>query len=95
MIDQTSHVTPQGYKVTTNNPDGTSTQRFLHRGNDDCNGCGVGTFGYDNGLAGMAYEERGYDSSSTPKLLSKKLTHWTLTTSQMTMQPISGNSYAT
>ncbi len=46
----------QGYQVNINNPDGTRVERFLHRGN----GTNVESrFGYDNGLAGMAYEERG------------------------------------
>lgn len=88
---EATYTEPLGYRVTINNPDGTKVERFLHRGNDDCEGCGVGTFGYDNGLAGMAYEERVYDDSSPAKLVSKKLTNWTLTTKQLTMQTSSGS----
>ena len=62
-----------GYKVTITNPDGTVVERYLHRGYD--NGSGEGLFGYDNGLAGMAYEERSYSSSN--ELVSKSLTFWT------------------
>lgn len=52
------YVSPQGYKVTINNPDGTKTERSLHRG-------GSGLYGFEDGLTGMAYEERGYDSAGT------------------------------
>ncbi|MGC2236076.1 MAG: hypothetical protein WA584_07935, partial [Pyrinomonadaceae bacterium] len=68
-----NYVGSQGYQVTINNPDGTRSERLLRRGND------AGTFtgfGYDNALAGMAYEERGYSSAN--QIVSKKLTAWTV-----------------
>lgn len=70
------HVAPQGYQVTINNPDGTKVERLTHRGTDAGTSL-EGTFGYDNGLAGMAYEERAYNSANS--LVSKKLTTWTKT----------------
>jgi RHS repeat-associated protein len=68
-----------GYMVTITAPDGTYTERLLHRGYDNCTGCtpNLGTWGYDNILSGMAYEERSFSAAS--QLLSKKLTHWTKT----------------
>ncbi len=69
------YAAPSGYKVSTVNPDGTQSDRFLHRGIDA--GWGESIFGYDNSLAGMAYEERGFDSAGN--MLSRKLTHWTYT----------------
>ncbi len=71
------YVESLSYKVTLNNPDGTRTERFLHRGNPVCAGCSgnPGTFGYDNALAGMAYEEQAFNSLN--QLVSRKLTHWT------------------
>jgi len=70
-----THVAPAGYKVSVTNPDGTISERFLHQGTPPCTGCTAGNFGYDNGLAGMPYEERSY--SNTPQLVSRKLTYWT------------------
>jgi RHS repeat-associated protein len=72
----TSYVTPSGYKVSITNPDGTKSERFLHMGNGSCGGCSNGNFGYDNGLAGMAYKELAF--SSTGGLLTEKLTHWSI-----------------
>ncbi|HMM78707.1 MAG TPA: RHS repeat-associated core domain-containing protein [Pyrinomonadaceae bacterium] len=69
------HVDPSGYKVSATNPDGTITERFLHQGDPPCTGCMVGTYGYDNVLAGMLYEQRSY--SNTSVLVSRKLVHWT------------------
>ncbi len=71
-----AHVAPQGYQVTINNPDGTRVERLTHRGTDAGTSF-EGTFGYDNGLAGMAYEERGYNSLN--QMVSKNLTTWTKT----------------
>ena len=68
------YVQPGGYKITINNPGGTRSERKLRRGNDACVGCQTGTFGYDNPLAGMAYEEIAYDSAN--RIVSKKLTEW-------------------
>ncbi len=68
------HVAPAGYVATVNNPDGTRTERLLHRGLDPCTGCPEGNFGFDNGLAGMAYEERSFNSAGT--LVSQKLMQW-------------------
>lgn len=67
-----------GYKVSTTAPDGTQTQRLLHRSDEACVGCEEGAWGFDNALAGMAYEERQF--SSTGALISRKLTHWTKST---------------
>lgn len=69
------YVQPHGYVATVNNPDGTRTQRFLHRGLDPCTGCPEGNFGFDNGLAGMAYEEQTFDAAGV--LVSRNLQQWT------------------
>jgi RHS repeat-associated protein len=69
---------PYGYKIRTVNPDGTKSERYLHRGNANCSGCDIGTFGYDTPLAGMPYEERSY-TSGPDNLISKKITSWTTT----------------
>ncbi len=69
-----NYVSPQGYQVTTNNPDGTRSERILHQGNDMNV---ISQFGYDNALAGMAYEVKSYDNSNPRKIVSKKLTSWT------------------
>ena len=68
-----------GYKISITAPDATLTERLLHRGYDNCTGCvpAEGTWGYDNGLAGMPYEELGYNSVG--QVVSRKLTHWTKT----------------
>lgn len=79
-------VAPNGYKVIINNPDGTIQERFLHRGNPSCNGLCPGNYGYDNILAGYAYEERGYNSAG--QIVSRKLTSWT-----KTVYPIPYTSY--
>lgn len=60
-----------GYRVTINNPDGTKTERFMHRGNDPDVIIG---YGYDNPLAGMPYEERMFNDAGN--LVSRKRTHW-------------------
>jgi YD repeat-containing protein len=65
-----------GYKVTINNPDDTKIERYLHRGFGS-ETAEPSKYGYDNGLAGMAYEERGYNSLN--QLVSKKLTTWNKT----------------
>lgn len=66
----------EGYKTNVVNPDGTRAEKYLHRGKPSCNGC-PGDWGYDNGLAGMAYEERLF--SSTGSLLSRTLRRWEIT----------------
>jgi hypothetical protein len=66
-------VAPHGYKLTVNNPDGTRSERFLHQGNVNQNEY-QGDWGFDNGLAGMAYEERSY--SSTGLLTNRNLSRW-------------------
>jgi len=68
-----SVVQPRGYKISVTNPDGTISQRFLHRGGDT-----AGLYGYENSLAGMAYETRGFDSQGN--LVSRSRTHWTKST---------------
>lgn len=60
-----------GYRITTNNPDGTKNERFMHRGNDPDVILG---YGYDNPLAGMPYEERTFNDAGN--IVSRKLTHW-------------------
>ena len=69
------HVQPAGYKVSITSPDGTSSERFLHRGADPCSSCDIGTYGYDNGLAGMPFKQISFDSAGNP--VSMNLTHWT------------------
>lgn len=73
-----TYVAPSGYKISTTSPDGTISQKILHRGNPPCTGCTQGTFGYDNGLAGLPYEELNF--SNTGQLVTRKLTNWTKTT---------------
>ena len=63
---------PAAYVVRTTNPDNTKSERYLHRGKSDA---ALIRFGYESVLAGMAYEERGFDK--TDNLVSKKLTYWT------------------
>ncbi len=69
-----SYAQPQGYLVTTNNPDGTSSKRYLHRANDP--DPEFGTFGFDNVLAGMAYKEEVYDNASPSHLVSQRNVTW-------------------
>ncbi|HQU81826.1 MAG TPA: RHS repeat-associated core domain-containing protein [Pyrinomonadaceae bacterium] len=71
------HVAPKGYKVSITNPDNTIVERFLHRGTDSSPLDQYGNYGYDEALAGMAYEERMFSNSGT--LVSRKLTNWTKT----------------
>ncbi|MCD9188612.1 MAG: hypothetical protein LUM44_19495 [Pyrinomonadaceae bacterium] len=71
------YVAPKGYKVSIKNPDDTQVERFLHRGKDSSPLDQYGNFGYDEALAGMAYEERAF--SSAGKIVSRKLIHWTKT----------------
>jgi RHS repeat-associated protein len=58
------------YRMDVTAPDLTKTERFLYRGNPPCTVC-PGNFGYDNGLAGMAYEE--HSLSGTGQILAKKI----------------------
>lgn len=83
---------PAGYKINTINPDGTINSRILHRGNPPCLGCTQGTFGYDNGLAGMAYEELNYSNSG--QLVLRKLTNWTLSLLSVTANTYTGQNYS-
>lgn len=68
-----SRIEPNGYLVTISNQDRTRIERYLHR-----SALGGGSaFGYDSALVGMVYRE---DSiSSANKLVSQKLTNWTVT----------------
>lgn len=68
-----STVAPNGYQVTITNPDGTRTARYLHQSAVG----GSSAFGYDSALAGMVYREDAYSNAN--KLVSQKLTNWTLT----------------
>jgi YD repeat-containing protein len=65
--------TSTGYRVTITNPDGTKTERYLHRGTDSDV---IVYHGYDNPLAGMPYEERTFNDAGS--LVARKLTHWKL-----------------
>ena len=67
---------PNGYKVSITSPDGTISQRILHRGNTARTGT-VGNFGVENGLAGMPYEELNF--SNTGRIVTRTLTSWTNT----------------
>ncbi|MER3478827.1 MAG: hypothetical protein C4287_23165, partial [Leptolyngbya sp. ERB_1_2] len=73
-----SYVEPQGYRTAIVNPDGTKVERYLHRGADP--GSGIGTFGFENVLAGMSYEERTYDNAAPAHLIAQNLTVWSKTT---------------
>jgi len=66
---EASYQSPNGYRVSTTNPDGTVVDRYLHQGYG-----GLTRFGFDNVLAGMPYEECGYDNAGN--LLSRKLISW-------------------
>jgi RHS repeat-associated protein len=70
-----NYVAPSGYKVKTISPDQTIYERVLHRANGACTNCTA--FGFDNGLAGMPYEELNF--SNTGQLVSRKLTSWITT----------------
>ncbi|MEZ5425871.1 MAG: RHS repeat-associated core domain-containing protein [Pyrinomonadaceae bacterium] len=67
-------VEPRGYKVIIKNPEDITVERFIHRGNDPQEGQVNGSFGFDDGLAGMVYEERTFDKTGV--LVSKALIHW-------------------
>jgi RHS repeat-associated protein len=70
-----TYVAPSGYKVSVTNPDGMTTDRFLFQGTSST----YGNWGYGNGLAGMAYEERTFsapDAQGVQRLINSKLTHW-------------------
>ncbi|MBK7802119.1 MAG: RHS repeat-associated core domain-containing protein [Chloracidobacterium sp.] len=71
-----THVAPSGYKVSVISPDQTVSEKLLYQGYGSCIGCSNGTFGYENGLAGMPYEELAFDSASPARLVSRKLTRW-------------------
>jgi YD repeat-containing protein len=68
-----AYVAPNGYKVTTTNPDNTRTERYLHRSSPG----GNIAFGYDFALAGMSYQKDVFSSAN--QLVSQKLTNWTVT----------------
>jgi RHS repeat-associated protein len=61
-----------GYRVTMTAPNLTRTERLLHVG-----GSG-GYFGFDNPLAGKAYEERSYNAAN--QMLRRRLTQWSTIT---------------
>jgi RHS repeat-associated protein len=62
-----------GLEITTTNPDNTKSIRRLFQSY-----LGSGTWGYDNDLAGMPYEEIGKNSAG--QMLSRKMTYRTKTT---------------
>ncbi|MBK7705110.1 MAG: RHS repeat protein [Acidobacteria bacterium] len=63
------------FKVTVKNPDGTRAERMLYRGFAPVSSGGL--FGFENALAGMAFDERLVDASN--RIFSKKLTTWAKT----------------
>lgn len=69
----TAYEAPSGYRISTTNPDGTSSDRFLYRGLS-------GDYGFGNALLGMAYEERAFDADD--HMLSRTLYHWTKSTKE-------------
>jgi RHS repeat-associated protein len=78
----TAKTSANNYRTSTIAPDGTQTDRFMHRGVQEppCTqpdpSKGV-RWGYDNPLSGMAYEERSFSSSG--QLMQRTLTKWTAT----------------
>src|SRR6266850_560385 len=56
------------YKATMTAPDGTRSDRLLYYGGS------LATFGFENILEGMAYDERVYNASS--QMLRRSLTEW-------------------
>ena len=64
-------------KTTINAPDGTKTERVLHRGNPPCGSCADGSWGFTQILSGMPYESRSY--ASTGQIISKSMTTWAKT----------------
>ena len=69
-------------KITTNAPDGTKSERSLHRGTAPCTGCQYGSWGFSGVLSGMALEERSYASGG--QIISKKKTTWAKTDKTVT-----------
>jgi RHS repeat-associated protein len=84
------YVEPGGYAITTTNPDATKNVSFLHRGNGASPGSSTGTFGYDNGLTGMEYEQRSFDSLGN--IVSKGVKRWTVSPFQFSI-PYSGGTF--
>jgi RHS repeat-associated protein len=62
---------PNTYMVKTTTPDSTYTESYRHNFYDTTGGK---TFGYQNGLTGLAYDERSYDSAGV--MLRRTLTKW-------------------
>jgi RHS repeat-associated protein len=94
----TAESSKNNFRTSTIAPDGSRTDRFMHRGvpEPDCtqqNSTGqaqnyYGTrWGYDNVLSGMPYEERMFDSAGALK--QRTITRWTAsnTTEDMTLSP--------
>jgi RHS repeat-associated protein len=62
------------FRTTTTNPDLTKTERYIYKGVQNRSETN-GSWGYSDGLAGMAYKEQSYNSIG--QMISKKLTLWT------------------
>ena len=90
----TAQSSANNYRTSVIAPDGTRTDRFMHRGvpGPGCVGPdAVGTsmnyydprWGYDNPLAGMPYEERSFASGGALK--QRTITRWTTTATAIPM----------
>lgn len=89
-------VSANNYRTSVTAPDGTQTDRFMHRGAPpgpciaplpDQPDYYYGTrWGYDNILAGMPYEERVFSSGTPKHILQRTLTKWTATTTSTLMR---------
>lgn len=86
------------FRTSTIAPDGTQTDRFMHRGlpapactarSDTGNATNQygAHWGYDNPLAGMPYEERMFSSDTPKRLLQRSLTKWTATDTTTVLTP--------
>jgi RHS repeat-associated protein len=80
------------YRTSVVAPDGTQTDRFMHRGTPPppCYQQSSGSYygsrhGYDNVFAGMVYDERVFSSGSPKHILQRTLTKYTATTTATLM----------
>lgn len=64
---------PAAYRIKTTAPDGSYSERFIHRTHDRA-------YGFSNAMDGTTYEERSYaapDASGVKRLARRTLTEWT------------------